>query len=179
MSVLRERSPASEDEAPAQLQRAADVAEGRRRIGEEHDAHARGREIEGDRLELKHLRIPKQQCDIAQRALGDPLPRNLKHRLGDVDRDDAAMLADRRGERHSQCAGTAADFEHALAAGNAQTRQQQLRAFSVASLPEPWGGDPARPGDRIPVAALHRVRVEGFPSHVARSSRLGPLPRRS
>ena len=124
MPVLGERRPAGEGEASARLQRAGYVAKGRHRIGEEHDAHARGREIEGGRLEREHLRVTEQQFDIVQPALLDPLARDLEHRLGDVDRDDAAMLADRRGQRHSQCAGAAADFEHVLAAGKAQTRQQ-------------------------------------------------------
>ena len=78
------------------------------------------------RLELEHLRVAVQQRDIAQPALGDPLPRGSEHRLGDVDRDEAAMLADRLGEGRGHGAGAAADFEHTLAAGKPQTRQQQL-----------------------------------------------------
>ena len=99
-------------------------AKSRGRIGEEHDAHARGRELEGGRLELTHLSVPEQQFDIVKPALLDPLARDPEHWLGDVDRHEAAMIADCRGQRHSQCPGAAADFEHALATGNAQTRQQ-------------------------------------------------------
>jgi hypothetical protein len=60
MPVLLERRPARENQASARFQRAAYVAKGRRRIGEKHDAHARGREVEGGRLELKHLSVPEQ-----------------------------------------------------------------------------------------------------------------------
>jgi hypothetical protein len=55
--VFRKRPPAGKNKAPAGFQRAADVSEGRRRVGEEHDAHARGREIEGGRIELENLRV--------------------------------------------------------------------------------------------------------------------------
>jgi hypothetical protein len=65
-----------------------------------------------------------QQCDVRQPALADPLPRRPQHRLGDVDRDEAAPFADRLGDRHSQGPGAAADFEHALAADQPQSRQQ-------------------------------------------------------
>jgi hypothetical protein len=64
------------------------------------------------------------QGDIAQSALADLLPRGAEHWLGDVDRDDPAMLADRRGERQGQRPGAAADLEHALTAGKAQVSQQ-------------------------------------------------------
>jgi hypothetical protein len=67
MPVLLERRPARENEASARFQRAAYIAKGRRRIDEEHDAHARGREVEGGRLELKHLSVPDQQFDIVAR----------------------------------------------------------------------------------------------------------------
>ena len=66
---------------------------------------------------LMILRIAMQQCDVGQAPLADPLPRRPEHRLGDVDRDEAAVLADRFGNRHGQRTGAAADFEHALAAG--------------------------------------------------------------
>src|SRR6516162_3594116 len=79
------------------------------------------------------------------------------------------MLADRRGERQGQSASPAADLEHALAAGQTQPRQQQREAFLVSSLPEAGGGYPARPGNRIPIAALGRVRVESCLGHLARS----------
>ena len=59
-----------------------------------------------------------------QPTLADLLARGPEHRLGDVDRDDAAMLADHLGERQGQRPGAAADFGYALAAGKAQTRQQ-------------------------------------------------------
>ena len=124
MPVLLERPPAGEGEASARFQPAAYIAKGRRRIAEEHDAHARGRKIEGARFEVKHLRVAEQQFDIVQPVLLDPLARDPEHRLGDVDRHEAAMIADRRGQRHSQCAGAAADFEHVLPTGNAQTREQ-------------------------------------------------------
>ena len=101
MPVLLERRPARENEASARFQRAAYVAKGRRRIGEEHDAHARGREIEGGRLEVEYLRVPEQQFDIVQPALLDPLARDPEHRLGDVYRHEAALIAQRRGQRHS------------------------------------------------------------------------------
>jgi hypothetical protein len=57
VAVLGERRPAGEDEAPARFQRAHYVAEGRCRIGEEHDAHTRGREIEGGGLERERLSV--------------------------------------------------------------------------------------------------------------------------
>jgi hypothetical protein len=117
--VFCERRPAGKNEASAGLQRAADIAEGRRRIGEEHDLHARGGDIEGGGLEREHLRVPGQQSDVAQSALAHLLARGAEHRLGDVDRDNAAMLADRFGERQGQRSGSTADFEHAFAAGNA------------------------------------------------------------
>jgi hypothetical protein len=124
MPVLLKRPPAGEGEASARFQRAPYVAKGRRWIGEEHDAHARGRKIEGARFEVKHLRVAEHQFDIVQPALLDPLARDPEHRLGDVDRHDAAMIAGRRGQRHSQCAGAAADFEHVLPTGDGQTREQ-------------------------------------------------------
>ena len=73
---------------------------------------------------VKHLGVAEQQFDIVQPVLLDPLVRDPEHRLGDVDRHEAAMIPDRRGQRHSQCAGSAADFEHVLPTGNAQTREQ-------------------------------------------------------
>src|SRR5215472_5988020 len=105
------------------------------------------------------------QSDVAQPVLSNSLPRGPEHRLGNIDRDDAAMLADRRGERLGQRPGAAADFEHALAAAEAQPRQQQREAFLVAPLPESWRSDPARPGDGIPIAALRRIRIESFLGH--------------
>jgi len=51
----------SANPAVARLQTALYVAEGRRRVGEEHHTHARGREIERAGLEREHLRIPGQQ----------------------------------------------------------------------------------------------------------------------
>src|SRR6516225_442118 len=113
--VLRERRPARKNEPSAGLQRAGDVAERRRRVGEEHNPHARGREVEGGRLECEHLRVAIMQSDVAQPVLSNSLPRGPEHRLGNIDRDDAAMLADRRGERLGQRPGAAADFEHTLA----------------------------------------------------------------
>src|SRR5438128_1811956 len=101
MPVLLERRPARENEATTRFQRAAYVAKGLRWIGKEHDAHARGREVEGGRLELKHLSVPEQQFDIVQPALLDPLARDPEHRLGEVDRHEATVIADRRGQRHS------------------------------------------------------------------------------
>src|SRR5512133_1918514 len=82
------------------------------------------------------------------------------------------MLAHRGGERHSQGAGATADLEHALTAGYTQAGQQQRSAFLIAPLPEPWGGNPARSGDRIPIETLRGVRFEGFRGHVPRSFRL-------
>src|SRR5271165_2018173 len=90
-------------------------------------------------------------------------------RNGDADSDDAAMLADRRGDRQGHGSGAAADFEHALAGDVVQTRQQQRHALLVAPFPEPRSGDPTRPGHRIPIAALRRILVKGFPGHPARS----------
>ena len=164
--VLRERPPTGEDQTPAGLQRAADVAKSRHRVGEEHDAHARSREIEAGRLEREHLGVAEQQGDVAQPTLIDPTARGAEHRLGDVDRDDPALLADRGGERQGQGAGAAADFEHALAAGDAEARQQHGEALLVAPLPEPRAGNPARPGNGVPIAALRRVCVESFPGHL-------------
>src|ERR1700719_5388939 len=46
-------------------------------------------------------------------------------------------------------------------------RQQHRSAFLIAPRPDPWGCYPARPGDRIPIAALRRVSVEDFLGHVA------------
>ena len=53
-----------------------------------------------------------------------PLARGAEHRLGDVDRDDTAMLADRFGERQGQRAGSTTDFEYAFAIAQAQASQQ-------------------------------------------------------
>ena len=75
-------------------------------------------------FEGEHLRVPEKQCDIAQPMLADPPPRSAKHRLRNVHRNHPPLLADRGGERQGQGAGAATDFEHALAAGEAQARQQ-------------------------------------------------------
>jgi hypothetical protein len=64
------------------------------------------------------------QSDIAQSTFGDLLARCPEHRLGDVDRHDPAMLADRLSERQGQRTGAAADFEHALAAAETEPRHQ-------------------------------------------------------
>ena len=64
------------------------------------------------------------QGDIAQSTFGDLLARGPEHRRGDVDRDDAALLADRLSERQGQRTGATADFEHALAAAETQARHQ-------------------------------------------------------
>src|SRR5467141_1820648 len=82
------------------------------------------REVAGGGLEREHLRISGMQSDILQFPLGDLLPCGAEHRLRDIDCDDAAMLADRLGERDCQRAGAAADFENALTADQAQARQQ-------------------------------------------------------
>ena len=116
-----------------------------------------------------HLRVPRQQRDIVHPALADPLPSGAEHRLGDVDRDDAAMLADRLREGQGYRAGAAADFQHALAAGKPQTFQQQREAFLVSPLPEPRAGDPTRAGDRVPIVPHGLVRVRDFSGHLARS----------
>ena len=79
--VLSERCPASEDEAAARFERDPDVAKGRHRVGEEHDAHARSRDIERGPLERKRLRVPEQQGDIVCPGLADSLPGGVEHRL--------------------------------------------------------------------------------------------------
>jgi hypothetical protein len=117
-------APSRQISAPARPQRALNIAERRRRVGEKHHTHARGREIEGGRLEREHLRVSGMQSDIAQSALGDVLPCGAEHRLGDVDCDDPAMLADRLGERQGQRPGSTTDLENVLAAVKAQVRQQ-------------------------------------------------------
>ena len=100
MPVLGKRRPAGEDEAPTTwLQRASDIAEGGHRVSKEHDAHARCRDVECSLLECQHLRIAKHQCDVVHPALAHSLPCGAEHRLGDVDRDDAAMFADSLCER--------------------------------------------------------------------------------
>ena len=99
----------------------------------------------------------------------DSLPSGAEHRLGYVDRDDAAMFTDSLCERQRYRAGAAADFEHTLAAGKPQTIQQQREAFLVAPFPEPGAGDPTRPGDRVPIAPLSLVRILDFSAHLASS----------
>ena len=138
VAVLRQRCPTGEHQPSVRLQRAADVAECCHRFGEEHHSHARGRDVERGLLEGKQLRVTKQQRDVAQAALCDALPCDLEHRLRDVHRDNAPTLPHRPRQRQCHRGGAAADLQQVLAAGEAQTIQQQRKAFLVAPLLKTW-----------------------------------------
>ena len=57
MLVLVERTPAGKAQSAAGTDRGGEIGEGRRRVGEKHDAEARGDQVEPARLELVGLRV--------------------------------------------------------------------------------------------------------------------------
>src|SRR5690348_160381 len=117
MPTLLERCPAGEDETSTRLQSNAYVAERCHRVSEEHDTHAIGHDIERGTLKRHHLCVTEQQCYIMQSAFVHALSGDVEHRLGDVDGDNAALVADDLRQRQGHRAGAATDFKYALAAG--------------------------------------------------------------
>jgi hypothetical protein len=107
--------PAGKAQPAAGSRRGQQIAEGRDRIGKEHDAEVRGDQVEPVGLEMVDLRIGPQQRDIAEPAISDAVAGACQHRLGDVDPDDPTALADGLGEQHRGGAGAAADLDHAFA----------------------------------------------------------------
>ena len=158
--VLRKRRPAGEDEATARFQCAADVAKCRDRIGEEHDAHARRRDIECRLLECHHLRIAERQFDVVHPALVDPLP-------GDRRASVARCRPRRRGHARRPPPRAAASPRRCRSRSPARSRRRRApgtssssaRLSSIAPLAEPRAGDPARAGDRVPIVPHGFVRV--------------------
>ena len=114
MPVFLKWRPARKAQPPAWPYRTEQVSEGRYRVAKEHHPEARRDQVEAVGLEGMHLRVRLQQRDVAQTALRDPLARCGQHRLGDVDPDDLAGVADCLGQGYRRRACAAADLQHLL-----------------------------------------------------------------
>ena len=117
------RLPDHHDEAAAGPQRAADIAERRDRIGEEHRAVAADRDVEMLRQEAVHLRVAMLEPDVVQSFGCSKRASPRDHRLRDVDPQRAAGCSQARSLAR-RLTRSAADVEHVLVAANGAGRQQ-------------------------------------------------------
>jgi hypothetical protein len=118
MPVFLERPPTRKAQPPTSSSRRQEIGEGRKRIGEEHYAKARGDQIEAGGFETVHLRIGLQQRDVAEAAFGNALAGTGEHRLGYIDPNHPAARADGLGEGYGGGTGAAPDLEHAFGRRN-------------------------------------------------------------
>jgi hypothetical protein len=147
------RLPAHEGEPPARAQRAAQVGEGRRRVGEEHHAEARVEAVEGGVAEVGRLRVlaaPRDAVRKPRRRGAGAGP--LEHRGRDVDRQHAAALAHRLRDLERGPAAAAADVEHALARLERGARQGRGAERAHLGVEPLLHGHPGGAGGLVPVA---------------------------
>ena len=148
--ILLRRAPRNEDEAARGLERTPDVAEGRDRIGEEHDAEAREDEIVGLGLERMRGGIAHHERGVLQSVR----TRRLDQSLGNVDTQHMSGDADRMGERGRCPAGAAADVDDVLAMLRRGGRQADVANVGERALDALVGGEPAVAAGAVPVGRL-------------------------
>jgi hypothetical protein len=111
--VVLHAGPREGAHPPTRGEHAVHLGEGNRRIGREHQAHARGNDVESvvrpiDRRRIEHRDVDVVVAGVA--AAGDP-----HHPVGDVAQQDGAGRADELRPGAAEAPRTARQFEHPVA----------------------------------------------------------------
>ena len=163
--------PTGESHSPSVAQGTTQVAEGRHRVGKEHDAELGEDGVERSRAEVGGLRITDDELDVVHTLADRPGPRHRQHRRGDVHSDCGSPRGHPAGQFNGRgprptphIEDSDAGFEGQMSHGPCPERPGHERRVT-------FGLDPRR-GTSLPVLRLGHVAIGRIthPTDVTRNS---------